>query len=297
MHDASETRKGEMLIFLGAVLWAFFPIITVLTYSTLPSLVSLGLSTLLATLFFAGVMTYRKRWHELRDVQLWKYSLLVAIFIGVLYYSFIFIGLESTTPGNMAIIALFEVFTSFLLFHVFRREPISFEYKIGAALMVMGAAIVLARDFSGINIGDVLILVAVCCSPFGNLFQQRARKIGSSESIMFLRSLFSTPALFALAYMLGARASFADIRTSLLFLLINGILLLGLSKLFWIEAIHRISVTKGVALSSVSPFLTLLLAWLILHQAPAVWQIVGLIPLVVGVSLLTGQMKLKTRAV
>ncbi|OGG71242.1 hypothetical protein A3F27_00045 [Candidatus Kaiserbacteria bacterium RIFCSPHIGHO2_12_FULL_53_13] len=293
MKDMSETRKGELLIFLGAVLWSFFPIITVLTYSTLPSLISLAWSTLLATLFFAGVMTYRRKWHELRDIQLWKYSLLVAFFIGILYYSFIFVGLESTTPGNMAIIALFEVFTSFLLFNVFGKEAISFEHKVGAALMVMGAAIVLMRDFSGINVGDVLILVAVCCSPFGNLFQQRARTIASSEAIMFLRSMFSTPALFLLAYALGARVSLADARASLLFLLINGVLLLGLSKLFWIEAIHRISVTKGVALSSVNPFLTLLLAWLILHQAPAMWQIAGLIPLVAGVLFLTGQLKFR----
>jgi len=99
--------------------------------------------------------------------------------------------------------------------------------------------------------------------------------------------------LFLLAYALGARVSLADARASLLFLLINGVLLLGLSKLFWIEAIHRISVTKGVALSSVNPFLTLLLAWLILHQAPAMWQIAGLIPLVAGVLFLTGQLKFR----
>lgn len=289
MKNMSETRKGELLIFTAGFFWSFFPIITVLTYSTLPSLASLAWSTLFATFLFAGVVSYRKKWSELRNVQLWKYSLLIALFIGILYYSFIYIGLESTTPGNMMVIALFEIFTSFLLFNVFQKEQISFEHKIGALLMVIGAGIVLIRDFSGINIGDVFILVAVCCSPFGNLFQQRARKIASSETIMFLRSLLSIPALFLLAYMLDAHVSFSDVHASFSFLLINGVLILGLSKIFWVEAIHRISVTKALALSSINPFLTLVFAWLILHQEPAVWQITSLIPLVAGVMLLTDQ--------
>ena len=153
--------------------------------------------------------------------------------------------------------------------------------------MIMGALIVLGRNFSGINIGDFFILAATMCGPAGNFFQQKARQIASSEIIMFLRSLFSVPALFLLAFVLRESASLADIRASFIFLLINGALLLGLSKILWIEAIHRISVTKAVALNSLTPFLTLILAWLILGQQPNLWQISALVPLVLGVLFLT----------
>lgn len=293
MENIREQRKGEVLVFSSAFLWSFFPIITVLSYAALPSLFSLAWGIVFAALFFAVFVTYRRKWGELRDPLLWKYCFYITLFIGVLYYGFYFAGLETTTPGNAAIIALFEVFTSFLFFHVFRKEEISLEHKLGAVLMVIGAIIVLGRDFSGINAGDLFILAATFCAPAGNFFQQKARKIASSETIMFLRSTLSVPVIFLLAYAFRAHASLADVRTALPFLLTNGILILGLSKLFWIDAIHRISVTKGVALASLAPFLTLLFAWLFLHQTPNIWQLASLVPLFAGVLLLTDNLTLK----
>lgn len=292
MSIISEQRKGERFIYLSGILWAFFPVITVLTYHSIGSAASLLWTDIFATIFFIGLIVYRGKLKELRNPLLWKYGLLAALFIGVLYYSFIFIGLEFTSPGNVAIISLLEVFTTFLVFNVYEKEFFSAEHTAGAILMVIGAGIVLVRDFSGLNIGDLFVLAAVWFSPWGNVFQQRARKFASSESIMFVRSLLSIPALAVLAYVLGTHTSFGDFRASLPFLLINGVLLLGLSKLFWVEAIHRISVTKGVALSSLTPFLTLLIAWVVLGQAPNVWQLASLVPLTVGVLLLTDHLKL-----
>ena len=291
MSPVSEQRKGEGYIYLNSILWGFFPVVTVLTYNSIGSAVSLLWTDIFATVFFAGLMMYRGKLGELRNALLWKYGLLAALFIGVLYYGLVFIALEFTSPGNVAIIALLEVFTTFLVFNVYEKESFSAEHALGSILMVAGACIVLVRDFSGLNIGDLLVLAAVLFSPWGNVYQQRARKLFSSESIMFVRSLLSIPALAVLAYVLGQHASFDALRTSLPFLLINGILLLGLSKLFWIEAIHRISVTKSVALSSITPFLTLMIAWAVLGLTPNLWQVISLVPLTVGVLLLTGHLK------
>ncbi|MDO8561288.1 MAG: DMT family transporter [bacterium] len=292
MEDVKEKRKGELFLFSNTFLWAFFPIITVLSYATISGLVSLLWSTTFAALFFAAVITYRKKWSEMNNRVLWKYSALVAFFIGVLYYSLFFLGLETTTPGNAALIALFEVFTSFIFFNVLRGEKVSLDYKIGGVLMVIGAGIVLARNFSGVNYGDVFILAATFCAPAGNLFQQKARAIASSEMIMFLRSVISVPAILFLTYVFHTSSSLEDLKVSLPFLLINGFFLIGLSKIFWVEGIHRVPVAKGVALGGISPILTLLLAWFILHQAPNVWQLTSLVPLLLGVLLLTDHIKL-----
>jgi drug/metabolite transporter (DMT)-like permease len=291
MESGTEKKKGERNIFFGAFLWAFFPIVTVLSYAVLPSLVSLAWSTVFAALFFGCVIFYRGKLSEIKNPLLWKYALFAALFCGVLYYSFFYVGLETTTPGNAAIIALFEVFTSYLFFHVIRKERFSNEHGLGAILMVAGAVIVLGQNFTNIRMGDFLVLAATFFSPVGNLFQQKARQIASSESIMFLRSLISAPIVFLLVYFFHQNATLGDIRSSLIFLLINGVLLLGFSKMLWIEAIHRISVTKSVALSSLTPFLTLLFAWLLLHQTPSLLQLSSLVPLVVGTLLLTDQWK------
>ncbi len=290
----SEKRKGEWFIFSGTFLIAFLPVVAVLSFANIPPLISLGWSTAFAALFLGFLVLYKKLWHELRNPLLWKYVFFITLFISVLTYGLFFLGLEKTTPGNAAIINLFEIFTSFLFFNVLRGERISFDYKVGAFLMVAGALIVVGRDFSGINVGDILILGATLCAPVGNLFQQKAREIASSETIMFLRSILAAPVILALAYVLNERASAGDIYAALPFLFITGAVLLGLSRVFWVEAIHRLSVTKAQALASIAPLFTLLFAWLILRQVPSVWQLASLVPLILGVLLLTDHIKLRS---
>ena len=69
-------------------------------------------------------------------------------------------------------------------------------------------------------------------------------------------------------------------------LLLNGVVIFGISKIFWVEGIHRMSVTKANALSSLNPFITLIFAWLLLKDAPTVWQLSALAPMILGVILL-----------
>ena len=110
---------------------------------------------------------------------------------------------------------------------------------------------------------------------------------------MFLRSMLAVPLIFLFAYLLQGEVPFSAVQAALPFILIMGILLLGIQKAVWIEVLHRLPVTKAIALDSMSPFLTLLLAWLILSQAPTLWQLSALIPIVLGVLFLTDNLKLQ----
>lgn len=289
----NKERTGELYIFSGVIVWSLFPIITILSYKSLPSMVSLALSTFFACLAFLVVVIYRKKLFEFKNLLLWKYILGITVFNGVLYYGFYFWGLTETTSGNASIIALFEVFTSYVLFHIIQKEDFSFESKIGSALMIFGALIVLIPNFSDFNFGDLFILLATFCAPFGNLLTQKAKKIASTETILFLRNLTATPFLFLIAFLFGQRLQIHQAKESLLFLIINGVIILGLSKIFWVEGISRIPVTKAMALNSTAPLLTLFLAWMIFGQVPTIWQISSLVPFFFGVLLLTNNLKLK----
>ena len=288
----TKEHKGELFIFSGALAWSIFPVITVLTFKSLPSLISLALGTFIAALAFLAIVIYRKKLHELNNLLLWKYTLGIVIFIGVIFYILIFYGLTKTSAGNASIIGLFEVYTSYILFHIIRKDPFSLESKIGSALMILGAIIVLAPNFQEFNQGDLFILLATFFPPLGNLFQQKAAQIASAESILFLRSIISAPIILMIAYGFKQTLQIGQVQDSLIFLLLNGIFLLGLSKILWIEGIARISVTKSNALSSIAPLFTLLFAWLILSETPSLWQITSLIPFFLGTLLLTDNLKL-----
>lgn len=291
----TEQRKGEIYSLAETFLWGLFPVVTVLSYTSIPALVSLGWSTLFAALLFAGLVTARKKWHELKNPLVIRYTLLATFFIGILLYSFYFTALRFTTPGNAALIMLLTVFTSFLYFNVFRKEKIPLAHVLGAICMVIGGGLVLGPNASTPNVGDLLCVLAICVAPFGNYYSQKAVQIASSETVMCLRSIVSVPFVFLLAFLTGAHATWPQIQASLPFLLINGLLLLGLSKLFFLEAIKRISVTKALSLESGAVVVTLIAAWIFLAQAPTIWQLSALIPLILGVALLTNQVRIGDR--
>ncbi len=292
----TEQRKGELYSLAETLLWGLFPVITVLSYTSIPALVSLGWSTLFAALFFGVFVTVRKKWHELKKPLVLRYTLLATFFIGILLYSFYFTALRFTTAGNAALIMLLTVFTSFLYFNVFRKEKIPFAHILGAICMVIGAGLVLGPNASTPNLGDLLCVLAICVAPFGNYYSQKAVQLASSETVMCLRSIVSVPFVFLLAFFTGAHATWSQIQDSLPFLLVNGLLLLGLSKLFFLEAIKRISVTKALSLESGAVVVTLIAAWVLLAQTPTIWQLSALVPLMVGVALLTDQLKIGARS-
>lgn len=279
----TEEKQGELIIFTEAFLWGLFPVITVLSLSAISPLASLGLSTSFAVLFFGLIITIKGKWKEIKNKESFKDILLATLFCGILYYFLYFIGLKYTTAGNASIIALTEIFFSFLLFHIWKKEYISIFHILGSSLMIVGAVIVLYPNFSHFNFGDILILIAAFLAPFGNFFQRKARKNVSSESILFLRSLISAPVIIFLA-ILTKNFNLAHLNYSLiLFLIINGFFILGLSKILWLEGIHRISVTKANALNSLAPVITLIFAWIILHNQPTKFQLLSFLPMFFGI--------------
>ncbi|PIQ77598.1 hypothetical protein COV82_03565 [Candidatus Peregrinibacteria bacterium CG11_big_fil_rev_8_21_14_0_20_46_8] len=288
MKKAISTElAGDLFIFAEAFLWGLFPIITILAYSALTPLYTAAISTLIAAITFALILTFQRRWHEIAIKSVWPDILGATIIIGVFFYILVFVGLRHTSAGNASIVGLMEVFFCFVVFSLLGKERLSVGKKIGAACMVIGALVILLPKHTAPNLGDILILVAASFVPFGNYFAQRARKKVGSVTIMFLRSIMSFVVLLVVAYFFEPLPGPDVLRKSFVFLAINGLLLLGFSKLLWLEAIHRIPVTKAISLSSISPAFTLLFAFLFLDELPTVAQIAGFFPIFAGVLLLT----------
>lgn len=276
-------KKGEVLVLSAALLGALFPVITILSYNTLSPLVSFAGSTFFASILFAIVLTARKKWHELKNIHAYKDLLMTTLIIGIIFYLLYFFGLRQTSAGNASIIALSEVFFGYLFFQVYKKDYLPNLHKLGAVLMVIGALIVLFPKMQNFTGGELLILLAAMIAPIGNFYQQRARKRISSESIMFTRSIISTIFIVFLAIIFKSPLSYPDIKSSIIILLINGVFLFGLSKILWVEGIHRISVTKANALSSISPLFTIFFAWILLQNTPTIWQLLAIIPMSLGV--------------
>ncbi len=283
-----QERAGELFIFFEALLWSFFPIVSGLLLITFPPIFTLSVSTLIAGVFFAFVLTIKKLWHELLIRHVWKDLLIMIFLLSILFYLLVFFGLQYTTAGNAGIVLLMEVFfTMFLLSVITKKEQLTSRTMWGGALMVLGAFFIIFQGSFVPNKGDAIIFLATAIPPFGNYFMKRIRKSMSAYPIMFIRSIIAGICLLILSYAIETISLKSISLFHVALFAINGILLFGLSKVFWIEAIHRMTISKTISLASMTAAFTLFFAYIILKDVPTIFQISGLIPIVIGVRLLT----------
>lgn len=285
--NLSTQRQGELYIIAATLLWSAFPIFTQLSFSDVSPFTSLAVSSLFSGIFFGVILTVKRRWREIFNVPAVKYTLLGTFFVGVIYYLLYFLSLKYSTAGNVSILALSEAFFSFLLFHVWHKEFFPKVHIQGAGLILLGAVIVLIPSLTTFRLGDLLILLAAAIVPLGNYFVQKARLLISTEAIMFIRGIVGSSVIFLLSLIFKTASSAPQVINSLPFLIINGIFILGLSTMLWVEGIHRLPVTKANALSSLGPLITIFILWLFFKTPPTTWQLLAFVPMFFGVLLIS----------
>ncbi len=291
----SEERKGDLYILAQALLWGLFPVMSKLSLVSLPPLVVYGYVIIFSNLVFLFLLLKKGGFREVVKLSVVRDSFLTAFWIGFVFYGLYFFALKYTTAGNASIVALVDTLWSFLFFNIWKKEFVHTRHIFGIVLMVLGAIIILLPKSDGFRIGDVILLFATMAAPFGNFFQRRAREKASAETVLFLRTLFTIPMIFLFMYFFGEKKfALPDMKT-LLLLITNGVLMFGVVKILWLEGIFRISVTKALAISSIAPFVTLLVSFWFLKENVTVWQFASLIPMTIGMLLLLSDFKFKTK--
>ena len=283
--NRTRERQGELLMILETFTWSWFPIVTLIIYQHLSPLFTMFYTTLLAALFFGGFVLWRNGHRRILQRQAIRPLLLTTLFINLLFI-FVYLGLHYTSAANTAVILFLQLLFSYLYFNLFGSEHFAILHLAGALLMGAGAVTILFPDEFSLNNGDMLVLIGAMIAPIANYYQKQARTFVKPSEILFVRNLLALPILLPLAYWFSPDGS-GDPITALPWLLINGLVLFGLSKILWIEAIHRISITKASAMTAFGPLFTIILAYLVLGDKPTTQQLIGFIPVLIGGVLIT----------
>ena len=291
-YHLSAERTGELFVLAGVTLWGAFPILTKLSLNSITPIFSLALATLLSCLLFGPLVLFTGKAKFLLVRAAYLPILLVSLINGIGYYYFVFTGMALTSAGNSGIILLTEVFFSFVVLTIIGQEQFNREHFIGALFVVGGAVLallpelIISDDWRIIK-GDLLITLGCAIAPIGNIFTRKARQLVPSSVILLIRSLIAGPILLAIAMFQDSTPTSSAISSSLLVIALNGLISMGISKLLWVEAIHRISIPKAISLTSVCPAITLFLAFFILDEQPSWYQMLAIAPLMFGVFMLT----------
>ncbi|GIT97262.1 DMT family transporter [Sulfurovum sp. TSL1] len=282
----TKEREGEILMVGLSLLESWFPIFSIVAISYIGALHTYTYSLLIALAFFIVIMFKRDRFKELKNRAAYKDLLLTSFWITSLF-ALVFIGMRYTTAGNMAVIIFLQLLFSYLYFNILGKEKMHTLHVWGAFIMGIGALIILIPDELTLNKGDLLILVAAAIAPFANLYQKRAREFCSSETILGFRTFVGLPFIALMAWAFEPAVQYDAFVSALPSLLFIGILIYVVSKIMWIEALHRTTITKLSAMLGLVPMMTLIFAYFYLHEVPELRQVLGIIPVLAGGYLIT----------
>ena len=161
-HNKRLKLISNLFLIFTTILWGTTFIITKTLTQDIPIFLYLGLRYLLGTIGFLPLFFHFKNFN--------KRILLVGILTGFIYYlTMVFqtYGLQTTTAGKAGFITgLSTVMVPFITWFLYKRR-VKYTIWIAVVLSVIGMALLLLKNESGIIIGDLLVLgCAVFCAIF-----------------------------------------------------------------------------------------------------------------------------------
>ena len=277
----NNDKRGELYTFSLTLIEAWFPIFAFFSVAALGGLHAYFYSLSIAVIFLFVWWLLRGKQYEVGKRSAYKNLALTSLYITSLF-ALTFVGLQYTSATNVAIILFLQILFSYLFLGKKQGESLNRQHTLGAALMTIGALLVLFPGTWQINIGDVLVLLAAMIAPIANTYQKKARAQVSAETVLLVRSLIALPFLFALAYLLEVPPSWEQIQQQWHWLLLTGFLVFFVSKILWIEAIYLLPITKVNALYAFAPLMTMGLAYIVLQEVPSWSQVMGILPILLG---------------
>lgn len=274
-------RRGEVYALGLTLIESWFPVVAFFTVGALGGLHAYFYSLCVAVACLLVWWLWRKRWVEILKSRAYFALAMTSLFITSLF-ALTFVGLQYTTPTNVAIILFLQILFSYLFLGRREGERLQRLHLLGAVLMTLGALMVLFPGRIELRLGDALVLLAAMIAPFANMFQKKARAHVSSETILLVRSVLALPLIWVLALWLEPQPGWVEVQQQWLGLFLTGFLVFFVAKLLWVEAIYLLPITKVNALFAFSPLMTMGWNYWVLGTFPDVWQVAGMLPILLG---------------
>ncbi len=271
------------------VLWSSAFIAAKFGLTAAPPLAQLTIRFLFAgALMWAGMLLMGKKWPaDRRDV-------VTGVALGVLnnsaYLGLFFIAMQTITAGLAALIAAMTPLATVLLAQPLLGERVTKRALMGIALGLLGAAIVL-RDRLGTGIDDVtgvvLGFIAMLCLTSGTILY---RKRGSHSDPFVMVTIQTIASGIVLIPFSVAMEDWGTIQWNATFFLVVAYLAIMLSVvalLIWFRMIRIAGASRASAFHFLNPGLGMLFAFLILGEPVSAMDLTGLVPIVLGIILVT----------
>jgi drug/metabolite transporter (DMT)-like permease len=226
---------------------------------------------------------------QLRRPLPWAKIALLGLLNHAAYYGLAWAGMETTSSGLATLItSLNPIFVSVAAWPLL-GEPLNTRKMVGLALGLAGAALVVrARIAFGEDARGVLLIgVALLCIVAGTLAFKKLDLKASLIVVVGGQQLCAGAMLLAAGFV---TERFADISFNLTFWLSLawhiGVVSIGAFSL-WFYLLSKGSATSASSLHFLMPPIGLVMSWLILHEPLRAADLLGTVPIGIGIWLVT----------
>jgi drug/metabolite transporter (DMT)-like permease len=282
---------AEVALLLMAIIWGVN--FSIIKYGTtvVPPLAFNGVRITLAAIILAVIA------FALGGPAPARRDLIALLALGALgngIYQVLFVeGLALTRAGEAALVVGASPALMALIGRMRGVERVDKRRVAGIALSIFGVGlVVLGRATSGGNsqggslVGDLLVLVgAVCWAVYTILLIPYTTRV-SGWWVTALSIVGGSMVLLVVGGRDIVAVDWTAVpRNAWLAILYGSVLALVIAFFFWYYGIRVLGPTRTALYGNLQPLIALLVAWLLLHEVPTVWQGLGAATIVSGVLL------------
>ncbi len=296
----NEKKIGYLYLALCIIFWASIPVASKKILVELNNLQMLFYSTIFSVVILALLLFIQKKQKIMAKYSLREYLNMIFLgFLGTyLYYVLLYGAFTLTTAQEGFILAYTWPILVLLLAFIILREQVTVKKIVSIFISFIGIIIITTRGkFLQLTLahfsGDILALSgAFVFALFSILGKKHNFDKTISAFIYFLSALiFITITLFIFS---TPKIPSPNIW---LWLLYNGILVNGITYVWWFQALQKVDTSIVTTTLYLTPFISLVFIWLFLNEKIVFSSIIGLMVIVLGILLQsTGENRRKQKS-
>lgn len=283
MRKFSEETTGVILVLVSMLFFGLEPVISKYTVRIINPIFTAAISVLFASIIPIFILVNKKMLKKLVEKDNALFLFLISFFGSVIALLLFLFGAGMTSGINASLLLQVEPLYSVLLGFFILKEAISKKQLFAMFLIIAGLSVVFYNGTLKVNYGDILILATPLFYQISHTIVKKVMKKIGDDVIAAGRFVYALPIFLILSTLAGANQFEVLSQPFYLSLLVFLGVSWALGYILWLKAIKRINLSKATIIIAPYPVLSIIFAWVILSEAPTIFQISGLALIIIGV--------------